>query len=286
LFDAETEVFLNPSTGEILGERPFLNWIHLVYDFHTTLLAPLDGKSYMGVLGLALLFLVVSGVIYWWPRASRFWRSLRVVTDRGTRRLLRDIHVLGGAAATVFLFLSVLSGVLMCYEGPIQQTLRGWGIARHTTPQAKAPAPPGTPFITPQQAADATARAYPDGDIVLMFPPSSGRGTYLVQIFPRRESRIWWTVEGTMDGVTGKFLSAFDPHTQPWANSYVLWIIFFHNGQMFGAPGQLVVMAEGVVMLMLCVTGPWVWVLGKRRSAAKVRASTYAPAPPGASAEV
>jgi uncharacterized iron-regulated membrane protein len=84
-----------------------------------------------------------------------------------------------------------------------------------------------------------------------------------------------------MDAVTGKFLSAFDPHNQPWANSYVLWIIFFHNGQMFGAPGRLVVMIEGIVMLMLCVTGPWVWVMGKRRSQAKAKAVKTAPVPAG-----
>jgi uncharacterized iron-regulated membrane protein len=282
LFDADIEVFLNPATGEIVGERPFLNWMHIVYDFHTTLLAPINGKSYMGLLGLALFFILISGIVYWWPRANWFWRSFRVTTDRGPRRFMRDIHTVGGAVTLVFLVLSVGSGVLMCYEGPIQSALREWGIARHTFPKASTPAPPGTRFITPQQAADATDAAYPDSDIVLMYPPSAGRGKYLVQVFPRHESRIWWTVEGTMDAVTGKFLSAFDPHHQPWANSYVLWIIFFHNGQMFGATGQFVVMMEGIVMLMLCVTGPWVWVLGKRRSGAKARATKTAPVPAAA----
>jgi uncharacterized iron-regulated membrane protein len=278
LFDSDIEVFVNPETGAILGERPFLNGMKIVYDFHTTLLTPVGGKSYMGLLGLALLFIVISGLVYWWPRAGWFWRSFRIAADRGTPRLLRDLHAAGGAAAGVLLVLSVASGVLMCYEGPIQNALRSWGIARHTMPIASTPAPPGTNFITPGQAADAASAAYPDADVVLMYPPSSGRGKYLVQLFPRHESRIWWTVEATLDGVTGKVLSAFDPRRQTWTNSYVLWIIFFHNGQMFGPAGQVAVMAEGVVMLMLCVTGPWVWVLRKRRSLAKAKASRPIPA--------
>jgi uncharacterized iron-regulated membrane protein len=111
LFDPDIEVFVNPATGEILGERPFLNWMHIIYDFHTTLLAPINGKSYMGALGLALFFILISGIVYWWPRANWFWRSFRVVTDRGPRRFLRDIHTVGGAVTAIFLILSVTSGL-------------------------------------------------------------------------------------------------------------------------------------------------------------------------------
>jgi uncharacterized iron-regulated membrane protein len=65
--------------------------------------------------------------------------------------------------------------------------------------------------------------------------------------------------------VSGQVVSAFDPQHQPWANTLVLWLIFFHNGQMFGAIGQGVVLAMGLVLLVLSVSGPWMWLLGRRR---------------------
>jgi uncharacterized iron-regulated membrane protein len=274
LFDAELEVFVDPATGAVLGEKRFEDFMRVIYDFHTTLLLPRVGKSYLGILGAGLFVIAASGLIYWWPRAARFRQALRITTDRGTRRLLRDLHVFGGALVAVLLLLSTLTGVLMCYEVPIQRELRHLGLAVSTSPPAPAhapapggstnAAPPPAAFISAQQAADAALAAYPDYDVVLLLPPVSGRPRYSLQLFPRHVSRVWRTVEAQVDASSGRVVSAFDPQRQPWGNNLVLWLIFFHNGQMFGVTGQAIVLGLGLVLLGLSLSGPWIWFLGRR----------------------
>jgi uncharacterized iron-regulated membrane protein len=277
LFDAELEVFVDPATGAVLGEKRFEDFMRVIYDFHTTLLLPLGGKSYLGILGAGLFLISASGLIYWWPRAARFGQALRITTGRGTRRLLRDLHVFGGAVIAVLLLLSTLTGVLNCYEGPIQRELRHLGLAVSTSPPPAAPGarstlpPEPASFISAQRAADAALAAYPDYDVVLLFPPVDGRARYSLQLFPRHASRVWRTVEAQVDAVSGQVVSAFDPQRQPWGNNLVLWLIFFHNGQMFGPIGQAVVLGLGLVLLGLSVSGPWMWILG-RRSLQRARA--------------
>lgn len=56
------------------------------------------------------------------------------------------------------------------------------------------------------------------------------------------------------------------PDRQPWTNIYIIWTIYFHNGPMLGVPGQLVVMTEGIVLLILSITGSWIWVLRRRKA--------------------
>jgi uncharacterized iron-regulated membrane protein len=270
IFDADIEVAVAPATGEILGERPFLNWMRLVYDFHTTLLIPIAGKSYMGLLGIALFFVALSGIVYWWPRAGYFRKSLRIVTDRGGRRILKDVHAVGGAVIAILLLLSTLTGILMSYEFPIQNALRSRGLAISTSPPPQPPVPAGTVLMTDQQTAEAAMRAYPGKVITQLFPPSGGRARSLVLLFPRNPAeRIWSVVEAHISAIDGKVLSAFDTDRQPWTNSYVIWLIFFHNGQMFGTVGRVVVALEGIVLLMLTITGPWMWVLRRRKAWAR-----------------
>ncbi len=282
LFDAELEVFVDPATGAVLGEKPFRDFMRVVYELHTTLLSPVQGKSYLGLLGAALLFIALSGLIYWWPRANRFRQALRISTDKGQRRLLRDLHVFGGVMIGLFLVLSTLTGVLMCYESSVQAALRSVGAAVSTAPPpdtvaASAGFTDTTPVIPVGQAVAAALNAYPDNDVVVLFPPSGGRARYGLQLFPRHASRVWRTVEVQIDARSGRVLSAFDPQRQPWGNNSVLWLIFLHNGQMFGSIGQATVLVMGLVMLVLSITGPWVWLLGRRRS--RVPSSSRAPAP-------
>jgi uncharacterized iron-regulated membrane protein len=121
-------------------------------------------------------------------------------------------------------------------------------------------------------AIQAAQHAFPGYYPSFVGMPVAGRDRYQIQLTPLHDSRIWWTVETTIDAYTGELLGAFDPHTQPAGNSMVLWIIFLHNGQMFGCPGRLLVLAEGLALVGLCVTGPWLWLIRRRaRNSAQPR---------------
>jgi uncharacterized iron-regulated membrane protein len=266
--DADLVVFLNPATGAVLGERPFWGPMRIVYWLHKELLAPFAGAPWLGALGIVLLGLIVAGVITWWPRPGQLRRSLRVVTDRGARRLWRDLHTAAGAMAAILILASTATGVFMCYEIKIEGLFEALGLAIPARPLPASRVTTGAPAISVQAAVDAALKAHPGFDPVLVNLPASGRGIYGLQLFPRTASRVWRTLEVGIDAADGRQVGLFDPDHQPAANSLPLWIIFLHNGQMFGAAGRFVVLIEGLVLAGLTISGPWLWWMRHRAARA------------------
>lgn len=120
----ELTVYLNPYTGQVLGEgspkaRAFFR---AVTDWHRWLGARDEkraaGRAVTGAANLAFLFLVVSGFYLWFPRQWS-WRQVRNVTwfRRGLSGKARDFnwHNVIGLWMAVPLFLVILSGVLISY---------------------------------------------------------------------------------------------------------------------------------------------------------------------------
>lgn len=120
----ERTVYLNPYTGEILGEgSPRVRaFFHAVTDWHRWLGARDEnramGRAVTGAANLAFLFLVVSGFYLWIPRKWS-WRQVRNVAwfRRGLPGKARDFnwHNVIGLWTAVPLFFVVLSGVLISY---------------------------------------------------------------------------------------------------------------------------------------------------------------------------
>jgi len=118
-------VYLNPYTGEVLGEgSPKVRaFFRAVTDWHRWLGAGDEnretGKAITGASNLAFLVLVVSGSFLWWPRRWG-WRQVRgIVWFRGgLPGKARDFnwHNVIGLWMWLPLFLIVLTGVLISYS--------------------------------------------------------------------------------------------------------------------------------------------------------------------------
>jgi uncharacterized iron-regulated membrane protein len=123
-FGRERTLYVNPYTGETLGEgAPGVRaFFHEVTDWHRWLGAEGEsravGRAVTGACNLAFLFIVASGFYLWWPR--RWSRSaVRGVTwfRQGLRGRARDFnwHNTVGFWSAVPLFVVVLSAVVISY---------------------------------------------------------------------------------------------------------------------------------------------------------------------------
>lgn len=152
-FGREGVVFVNPYTGEVLGEgsRAVRSFFRVVTDWHRWLGASGEGsgrsvgRAVTGACNLAFLFLVVSGFYLWWPRTwSR--KSVRSVTwfRRGLKGRARDFnwHNAAGFWAAVPLFVVVLSGVVISYTWAGDLVYRVMG-ETPPAPRGGASGPPG-----------------------------------------------------------------------------------------------------------------------------------------------
>ena len=112
-------VFVNPYTGEIVGKYERLPFFQTMFRLHRWLLGsrPADGGIYwgkllVGISTLLFVFVLLSGVVIWWPRTKKGLRnSLKIVTRRGWPRFWYGLHVAGGMYALLLLLLMALTGL-------------------------------------------------------------------------------------------------------------------------------------------------------------------------------
>lgn len=116
---------IDPYTGTVQGryERPaFFTRMFLLHRF---LLDSMPtggtgifwGKLLVGISTLMFVFVLLSGVIIWWPRTSKALKnSLKLVFGKGQFRFWRSLHVAGGMYALLFLLLMALTGLTWSFS--------------------------------------------------------------------------------------------------------------------------------------------------------------------------
>ncbi|RXT41933.1 PepSY-associated TM helix domain-containing protein [Bradyrhizobium betae] len=254
---------VDPSNGKVLGRRDYANAFALkVYRLHYTLLLyEWWGKELVGVVGFILLGLTLSGLILWWPRADRFWRSVSVRTNVSLFRFVFDVHRAAGFWALLALLVISITGAGIIFPGVVRPVI-GLLSQPTTDPSPRIETPPSAG--TPQLAADTIVRiaqaAKPGVAIAILNPPTATRNTWRVQFRPegadpavRSRGAIW------LDPWSGAVVHDRTPGTMSMADRYLAEQLWLHNGAAFGLGGRLLVFAAGFAPLVLFVSGLLMW---------------------------
>ena len=112
-------VFVHPYTGEILGRYERLPFFQTMFRLHRWLLGsrPADGGIYwgklvVGVSTLLFVFVLLTGLLLWWPRTKKaLCNSLKITLRHGWPRFWYGWHVAGGMYALLLLLLMALTGL-------------------------------------------------------------------------------------------------------------------------------------------------------------------------------
>jgi uncharacterized iron-regulated membrane protein len=110
--------YLNPYTGEILGasNHGLDDFFAIVLDIHRTLLVNNIGKQIVGVSTLIMIFMLVSGLVLWWPKK---WKDIKTgLSIKWKAKFYRvnyDIHNTLGFYAMLFLMFIAITGVYITY---------------------------------------------------------------------------------------------------------------------------------------------------------------------------
>ena len=269
---SDVEVFVNPVTGEILGDRPWLTFMKATRLFHMELLAGKIGKEVTGYLAIFLTLSIVIGVVLWWPKNGKYKRALQVKSSSGTPRLMRDLHNVAGMYFLIVLAMVCVTGLTIIFPRQAQWVVE-WVM----------PAPPTNPIslsepqetkVSLQRAANAVEAGYPGAVPTRIEIPQTDRGVYSFRIEPANLDYTIYTSVVYVDQFTGEIVSAFDPVTQATARSLIgLWSIYSHNGQIYGMPGRILVFGSGLSIALLFGTGLYIWLRKRKTTYAKPKKS-------------
>lgn len=266
---------LDPYAGTVLtgsGERTTA-FFRAVTELHRWLAFSGNGRqtgaAITGAANVAFLFMLMSGVYLWWPKAWT-WRMLRLnlVFRRGLPNAkARDYnwHRVFGGWAVVPLFAIVASGVVISYPWASDLVYRAYGETPPTvrgpptgagpaTQQAGRASPPENVLGAAQILAMAKA-SMPDYRTLSLTLPAAASPVAEVQVdtgngaqFTRRTTLVISRQDGSI--VARRANADASPAVQARA-----YLRFLHTGEVYGWVGQTVAGLASMAAVFLVYTG-------------------------------
>ena len=282
-------LYLNPYTGDILGRRRHgdyanvrLNFLPLMYDLHTTLVMGSNGGWILGIIALLWTLDSLVGLYLTLPRGwAGFWRRWRrawvVKGDAGPFRLNFDLHRAGGLWFWLLIFLFAWSSVLLSLLPVYERVTKALFDYEPTSEMMTSalPMPREHPRLGWREAEAAGERLMAEqarlGRFTITRPygmgyiPSFGVYTYDVRTSADIRGHGWDTGVW-IDGDTGALKRVFLPSGQHTGNTISTWLWAIHYGDIRDfLPFRILVALFGILVVILSVTGVYVW--WKKRSA-------------------
>lgn len=261
---AETvEVFVDPVTAEILGQRTRDSGLMAgVYRLHSTLLAGEPGKWVLGGLALLMFVSVSSGLWLWWPL---IWKGLRIGLGIRPRMLVYDVHKSIGALTAPILLLIVVTAVYLTLPGLIKPLIRSISSETRLPTKVKSTVPErGRLPIDPDVAARVAQETMPGCRLMSIEFPVKADDAYRVFVRQQGEvgelrgvGRVW------VDQYSGACLATRDWRKFTFADTFFRIQLALHSGDAFGLAGRWLFCLAGLSPTVLYVTG---FVLWRRRS--------------------
>ena len=227
-----------------------MSWL---YQLHMALLAGDVGGQVVGWSGVAMLLLLVSGVVAWWPRGS--WRkALAFKRDAAPIRSLRDLHKLSGLWSMALLFVLVATGVLLALPAVTQTVFRPATIPTPKSVDGEAGR------ITLVRAFKIAHRALPDGRVVFVDVPCARDAPIRVRLqVPGDPHQRFPGSYVFIDQPSGRVLAMHDVRRAGTGTFLVSWIRTLHDGTIGGLGTRLLAVLLGFVPALLFATGVLHW---------------------------
>jgi uncharacterized iron-regulated membrane protein len=259
----EGQFFVNPYTGEILGDgsKGWRNFFKVNEDLHRWLAISGDGrtvgKAINDVCNLAFFFLALTGIYIWFPRRLAWTNFKQVIWfRRGLGGKARDFNwhnTIGFWTSTVLIILT-LTGAVISYQwaGNLVYTLTGNEVPKPGAPQTQQEQPKG--LNLPQNINDIWQKAEAHGNwksISLRLPITNDSVGFTIDegIYANKFGRS----SLTLDAKSGE-VKTWEPYGEQNSGRQLRsWIRFTHTGESFGFIGQF-------IAFLACVGGAFlVW---------------------------
>jgi len=293
--DGTRTVFVDPADGQVTGAIAGVGIMNTVKQIHSLAIAGKVPNMLIELVAGWAIVMVFTGVVLWWPRGA----NGGVVTVRATpaRRVFwRDLHAVTGVfAAAVILFLAVTGMPWSAVWGAEVRRLTndaGWGAPKppaaagawahaahdtgsdsatswameglemHTAHHAHVVQPAPLTLAGAIRRAEAAGVARP---FAVSIPDSADKAWSV--------SRIPSRVEETRSlylATDGRTLADIDYAQYGPAAKAIQWGIYTHQGQQYGEPNRLLMLAGCLAVWLLGVSAIVMW--WKRRPKGRLAA--------------
>lgn len=253
---------VNPYTGRVIRSIDYnKRFFTVVLKLHRTLLMNEAGKVITGASCLIFVFMILTGLILWWPKRWRHLKQRMAVKWSASRKRLNwDLHAVGGFYVHLVLFAIALTGLTWAYKW----FNNGIFLLFDGKPYKKMEAP----VNTVKQPAIA-------GYYEHLYHEANGRLAYkgkMTIVIPEQDN-LSLTVskenyEASISNITdvlffekgsGRLLKdrLYKNESTGWKARRIVYPI--HTGQIYGLPTKIIAFIACLVAISLPITGLYIW---------------------------
>lgn len=255
-------VSVNPYTAEVVASRFWgqtaATWL---LDLHTQLQFGRSGWNSVGILGLALLVSIGSGLYLWWPGLGRIRQAFTIRHNAGTMRLLFDLHRALGLASALVLLLLAFTGFHLAYPKVLETLVGSPGMSHgNDGPAVRSTAVPNDNPVGLSDAEFIARSLFPRAELRRITTPDGNSGVYRINYRQSGEANrkhpftvVW------LDRWSGQIKAVRNPGGFSWGETFTTWIWPLHTGEAFGAWGRFLWFLTGLAPLLLYASGLHYW---------------------------
>lgn len=270
-------VFVNPYTGEITGHiDKRTDWISLSRFLHQTLLLEYElGTSIIGIAGLIMILMAVSGLVLWWPKTIHsLKRRLKVKWKASFKRINWDIHAAGGFYTYLFILFFATTGLVWSYSWWRDGIVKLMGDDPEEIFSFKE-----LPKIDSLSYLKGIDIAYEDAltkradwkKLTFGIPsPKKGKGRILAGIFYKSDDS-WWSTSDYYhyDPITGEQYEALRHDEKLLSEKWRHSNYEMHVGSIYGLPTKIVAFICVLFFSFLPISGFLIWLNRQKKKKVK-----------------
>jgi len=266
-------IFVNPYTGAVLEKYSYREtFFYQVFALHRWLLGgdKSIGKYIVGISTLIFLFILITGIILWWPKTKKILKQrLTVKWDANWKRVNHDFHLVFGFYSAIFLFIFAFTGLAWSFE---------WfnkGIYTVTNSSMKPPTPPKSVYadnadrITFDAALASAKTIHSDVVFYNVSAPKDSLETFNVSVLPADAVHESATSAVYIDQYSGRVagqLAFADRNLGARVRSSFKPI---HTGSIWGTPSKIIAFIVCLLGVTFPITGVIMWINRTRKSKKK-----------------
>ncbi|MEH2064876.1 MAG: PepSY-associated TM helix domain-containing protein [Nostoc sp.] len=260
------EVYVNPYTGSILGDSLHPNavqhFIQIVYELHTSLKLGNLGLQILGIVGLVMSIVVITGIILW-PGWRNLISGFKIKWNAHPKRLNFDLHKVSGITTAIFLLLTFFTGFAwnLGYVDPVIRAIT----FSPSLPELISVAIAGQPPLPLSQQVKTAQLALPDGALRSIDLTTDPKAPLRLRLKLPQEREEYGKSNVYLDQYSGQVLRVDNSLKASLGDKILNSFEPLHYGIFGGLLTRILYVFVGLAPLILFITGFIMWWYRKRK---------------------
>lgn len=252
------EVFINPYTGKILGERiTDKTLIGLILNLHYSLMAGQIGTAIVGIAAFLMCILTITGLVLW-PGWRRLIAGFKIKFDAHPKRVNFDIHKVAGILTVVFLFFTGFTGFCWNFYDLTEPIIYAVTFTQKPSEPVSKPIPSKSILGLTEQLKIADA-ALPGAVTKSIYFPGKPEEALRINMKLPQESSYDANSNVYLDQYSGEVLRVDNALKMLLGDRILNSFVLLHYGTFGGLPTRILYVFVGLAPLILFITGFVMW---------------------------